>query len=465
MSEIPNSDYYLLSTFTKETVTRYNQNITIFTDIFIIYTIIIAIYLYCRDKKWYRRIYVDSITGGYSYERFREEYEKMENPKALIVLDIHNFDLMNKYYSNDFCLDLLKKLYGILMNNLAEKGCCTRKFDDCFIVCLNYDHEREILSYIKKVDHQFKDSVKVDFNISLDYGIYKCGDEELSAAETKAVVTWKNVKKMPNNYYAFYEEEKLNTILENNILLTKLEKALADSKLDIYFQAKYDVKTKKIIGSEALLRWRDDDGSFISPQRFIPIAEETGFVTKIDSYVLNKVCSILASLKKEGLKPGTVSINVSRNKLGEEGMVHEYASIFKKYNISKEEIELEITEGTVLADDEVVHRVIQELIQKNFSILIDDFGTGYSSISMLKNLQMKGIKIDRAFVIDETKKGKEILKYVVTLAKGLNLETIAEGVEEESQYKYLKELGCDGIQGYYFSKPMPLEEYKKLLKK
>ena len=140
-----------------------------------------------------------------------------------------------------------------------------------------------------------------------------------------------------------------------------------------------------------------------------------------------------------------------------------YFSQLKKYKISKKEIELEITEGTILSENQLVHTAIEALIQRNFGILIDDFGTGYSSISMLKNLQMKGIKIDRAFVMDETKKGKEILKYVVTLAKGLNLETIAEGVEEESQYKYLKELGCDGIQGYYFSKPMPLKEYRELL--
>ena len=430
---------------------------------FILYSGLILGYLFYRDKKWYKRVYEDTITRGYSGEKFKVEYDKIDTTKALIVMDINQFSLLNKHYGYEYCSKILKEVYDVLDDNLKNKGFCYRELDDRFIICLTYKRKSEIIHFIERIDSKIKETLALDFGISLAYGICECKDETLVDAESKALAAWKNVKKFPGQNYAFYEEEKLNLMIENRILLDKLEKALKENKLSIYFQAKYDVKTKKIIGSEALLRWQDDDGSFISPQRFIPSAEETGLVTKIDSYVLNQVCSILASLKKEGLNPGMVSINVSRNKLGEKDMVKEYETVLKKYKISKKEIELEITEGTVLSENQLVHTSIETLIHENFGILIDDFGTRYSSISMLKSLQMKGIKIDRAFVMDETKKGKEILKYVVTLAKGLNLETIAEGVEEESQYKYLKELGCDGIQGYYFSKPMPLNEYRELL--
>lgn len=438
--------------------------LSLFIMLFLIFIVGVVIYCYLKEKKWNKLFYVDPITEGFSYEKFKEEYEKDQDTKSIIIIDINNFDLINKHYGYELINKILKKTYNCITSFLKDRGFCSRKLDNCFIISLNTHKTYEIVSFIEKVDSTIKNSFDIDFGVSINCGVYKGAKTTLEDAEMKAMTALNDAKKNPNQFYEFYEEDKLNILLENKILLDKLEKALKEDKLDIYFQAKYDVKTKNIIGSEALLRWKDDDGNFIPPSRFIPSAEATGLVTKIDSYVLNKVCAIIADLKNESLKPGMVSINVSRNKLDEENMVEEYSNVFKKYNLTKKEIELEITEGTVLSDDHIVHNVIKKLIQKNFCILIDDFGTGYSSISMLKNLQMKGIKIDRAFIIDETKKGKEILKYVVSLAKGLNLETIAEGVEDEAQYNYLKQLGCDEIQGYYFSKPMPLDEYRELLK-
>ncbi len=441
------------------------QNENAFKIVFLLSLFFVIGYFFYQEKKWYMKIYKDPITKGDSYAKFEDNYNKLKGLKALIVMDIGNFGLLNKYYGYEFCNELLNKIYIILENSVNKRGFCARKIDDRFFICFSYHQKKEIENLVNKIDSTLKKELNISLGISFTYGICECHNDSLIHAELKTVMAWKNAKKSSNDFYAFYEEDKINDLLKNKILLVKLENALNNDKLDIYFQAKYDVKNKKIIGSEALLRWKDENGNFISPQTFIPSAEETGFITKIDSYVLHKVCAIVSKLKEDGLNPGTVSINVSRNKLSEESVITEYAKTFEKYKLSKKEIELEITEGTVLSEDQKVHKAIQELIKENFSILIDDFGTGYSSISMLKNLRMKGIKIDRSFVIDETKKGKEILKYVVTLAKGLNLETIAEGVEKESQYKYLSELGCDGIQGYYFSKPMPLDEYKELLKR
>ena len=145
-------------------------------------------------------------------------------------------------------------------------------------------------------------------------------------------------------------------------------------------------------------------------------------------------------------------------------MVEEYEEIMKKYNITKEEIELEITEGTILSDNTIIQKVIKKIKKSKFKILVDDFGTGYSSISMLKSLDIDGIKIDRSFIIDESEKGKEILKYVIKLGKSLNLNLTAEGVETQEQLDYLKKLNCDIIQGYYFSKPLEIEQFKKFVK-
>lgn len=426
--------------------------------------IYIAVDNYHYRKKLYNILYVDPVTKGYSYEKFKIEYEKIQNKKALIVMDIENFKLLNKLYGYEKSNHILMQISTILEKNLKDRGFSARQNDDRYMLCLPYKSHKEIILTITKIYEEIKNIKNYDFVLNTFFGIYECQEETIETAQTKAVIAWNNAKKN-KNLYVFYEENDVIQMIENKKLLDRLLKAVENQKLEIYFQPKYEMHTKKIIGSEALLRWIDEEEKIISPQNFIPIAEQSGFITTIDSYVMEKVCKIIATLKKEGYNLGFVSINVSRKKLEEEGFISEYEGILNTYGLSKRDVELEITEGAVLSENKVVNNSIKKLISKDFSILIDDFGTGYSSVSMLKNIKVKGIKIDRSFVIDESEKGKEILKYVISLAHKLDLETIAEGVEESSQYEYLKSLKCDYAQGYYFSKPLPLKEYKKMLEK
>ena len=273
-----------------------------------------------------------------------------------------------------------------------------------------------------------------------------------------------NIAKNDRNiFYTIYEDKMVYDMVESKTILDKLINAVENDLLEIYLQPKFDCKTNKMIGSEALLRLKENN-KFISPAVFIPIAEETGFITTIDSYVFEKVCKIINEFKSNNIFIGPVSINVSRKKIEQFNLVEEYEEIMKKYNIKKDEIELEITEGTILSDNTIIQKVIKKIKKSKFKLLVDDFGTGYSSISMLKSLDIDGIKIDRSFIIDETEKGKEILKYVVKLGKSLNLSLTAEGVETKEQLDYLKKLNCDIIQGYYFSKPLAIEDFKKFIK-
>lgn len=469
---IDGKDWYLLTiVLAKEISKTYFQFIptTLYflffvMCLFLLLLIYIALDNYHYRKKLYHILYVDPVTKGYSYEKFKIEYEKMKAKKALIIMDIENFKLLNKLYGYENSNTILMQISNILEKNLKEHGFCARQNDDRYIICLSYKNHKEIVTTITKIYEEIKNIKDYDFVLNSVFGIYKCQDESIQTAQTKAVIAWNNAK-ANKNFYVFYEENDVIQMIENKKLLDRLLEAVENKKLEIYFQPKYEMHTKKIAGSEALLRWREEDGKMISPQNFIPIAEQSGFITTIDSYVMDTVCKIIATLKKEGYNLGYVSINVSRKKLEEEGFISEYENILKAHGLSKKDIELEITEGAVLSEDKVVNNSIKELISRGFNILIDDFGTGYSSVSMLKNIKVKGIKIDRSFVIDESEKGKEILKYVISLAHKLDLETIAEGVEENSQYEYLKSLKCTYAQGYHFSKPLPLEEYKKKLQK
>ena len=466
------NDWYILTVVPISTVdTIYNEImsstllITIYlVIIFLIIFLTISLILYFKNKKLYNVIYKDKLTGGYSYEKFKEEYDKLKNNKSLIIFDINNFKLLNTLYGYEVSNEVLNKIYNIL-NNINKDGFNCRKTADHFLVCLKHRGEKTILNYVNKIYNNVR-QIKIkdsDFVLTSTFGIYESlYDEEFEIAENKAIIAWKIAKNDRNIFYSIYEDKMVYDMVENKTILDKLINALENNLLEIYLQPKFDCKNNKMIGSEALLRLKENN-RFISPALFIPIAEETGFITSIDSYVFEKVCKIIKNLKKENFFIGPVSINVSRKKIEQYNLVEEYEEIMKKYGINKEEIQLEVTEGTILSDNKIIQQVMKKIKKAKFKILVDDFGTGYSSISMLKNLDIDGIKIDRSFIIDETEKGKEILKYVVKLGKSLNLSLTAEGVETKEQLEYLKKLNCDIIQGYYFSKPLSVEEFKKFV--
>lgn len=428
-----------------------------FISLIVILCIFIVITYYKYDKKINRILYAD-------YEKFKIEYKRCNDKKAIIMMDMDNFKLLSRLYGYENSNKVLLEISRILEKELKNSGFFARIADDRYIICITYKNYKEIISKIMKIYKNIKNIKNYDFVINTVYGIYRCNNEEIEEAQNRAVFAWNNAKKN-QQIYTFYEENETIEMIENKKLLDNLSKNIDNQKLEIYFQPKFEINTKKIIGAEALLRWRDETGKMISPSDFIPVAEQFGYITTIDTYVMKKTCKIISELKKQGYDTGVISINVSRKKLEEENFIKEYETILKSYGLTKKDIEFEITEGTVLSSDKVINKTIKHLVSKKYQVVIDDFGTGYSSISMLKNIKVKGIKIDRSFVIDESETGKEILKYVISLAKKLNLQTIAEGIEEDTQYKYLKSLHCYGGQGFYFSKPLSLDDYKETIEK
>ena len=290
-------------------------------------------------------------------------------------------------------------------------------------------------------------------------------NESIDNLENKAIIAWKNIKNDNYTYYGLFDDKILNTMVDNKKILDKLINAMENDKLEIYYQPKYDTISRKIVGAEALLRFRDNNGHMISPGIFIPIAEESGFITVIDNYVFEKVCMDINKLKEKNIYTVPISINLSRKKLEEGNFVKNYLKIIKENKISVSDIEIEITEGTILADNKSIKHSVKELKRAGFNILVDDFGTGYSSISTLKDLDIDEIKVDRSFITDDSEKSKEIVKYVFNLATALKVKTTAEGVETKEQYNMLKKLNCNTIQGYYFSKVITLIELEMLLEK
>ena len=249
--------------------------------------------------------------------------------------------------------------------------------------------------------------------------------------------------------------------IDEIIQLKELESALENKELTIYIQPIYNYKKQKIVGGETLVRWIKDN-EIVPTQAYIEIAEKTGFIVELDSYVFEETCKRIKELKKDGIKTDIITVNMSRNTVNQEDTISKYESILKKYGVSKDEIEIEISEREMEADSNFNDNVNE--LSKHFSIAIDDFGTGSSAILLLSNKNIKTVKIAREFVINQTKSGKTLLENIIRMIDDADFPIIAEGIETKKQRDYIQEKGCLMGQGFYFAKPMNFDSFLELLK-
>ncbi|MEG1028019.1 MAG: EAL domain-containing protein, partial [Oscillospiraceae bacterium] len=240
--------------------------------------------------------------------------------------------------------------------------------------------------------------------------------------------------------------------------------ALEKRQFQVHFQPKFDVKSNKPYGAEALVRWIDPEKGMIFPGDFIPIFERNGFISKLDFYVWDCVCQNISKWNSQGKTPMPVSVNVSRVNLYNPNLVDVFLELIKKYNIPAWQLNLEITESAYTQNTELVLQTTEKLQKNGFVVMMDDFGNGYSSLNILKNIPVDVLKIDTKFLPEKNDiRAERILASVIKMAKCIGIPVIMEGVETKEQTSFLESLDCDYIQGYYFARPMPLEEYEDLM--
>ena len=392
-------------------------------------------------------------------ENIKVRYDILSGKKAIINANIDNFSLLKLYY-NDNGKEITKKIYKIIKDNVSYYG-FVKKYIGYYVILEKYDNKNELIGLVNRINSEtqqlFDDGM---FSISLSFGIQLCRDGDFESNENKATIACNNAKKEQMNLYNFYNDEDAeNEILEKQIL-DQLVKSLQNNEFEVFFQPKYDNAENKIVGSEALARLVHN-GEVIPAKDFINVAEKYNFTAALDKFVLIEVCKKINELKKEKLPFNVISVNVSRNTLCEKSIIEYYENVLKKYDIDKKDIELEITERNENGNVSSTFKV-KELCKK-FNVSIDDFGIGNSSLSVLRESKVKTIKIDRAFVIDETPSGRKILDTIIDLINGLGFKMVAEGIETKSQEDYLKERGCTTVQGYLHYKPLSFDEYKNAL--
>ena len=391
--------------------------------------------------------------------------DMQDHPFALLFLDVDAFTEVNDSYGHRFGDELLIRITQMLQMLFPDDTFISRTGGDEFIILLSCQKDKNVIhatiSSLINILNNPLHIEEVDLYITASIGIAMYPNDATSAEELlqKADAAMYNAKNLGRNTYSFYNVQFTQKALYHTTLATRLKKAMQNNELELYFQPQIDATTEKLVGLEALLRWNTSE-EMISPAIFIPIAEESGLILQLGEYVLTRGCQIAAQWEREGLLYGRIAINVSAHQLTHIDFQMTLDRIIHETKCSPSLIELEITESSIIKDPKKMIALLKTIKAKGFDISLDDFGTGYSSLSYLKNLPIDKLKIDISFVrnITHEPKNQTIVKTIIALAKGLDISVLAEGVETEKELEFLRQNGIDSIQGYYYHKPMPIEE-------
>ncbi|WP_297963555.1 bifunctional diguanylate cyclase/phosphodiesterase [uncultured Anaerovibrio sp.] len=412
----------------------------------------------------------DSATGLFNREAFCIRAADMmtdypDKSFDILRINIERFKIINEIFGEQQGDKLLNYLAGF-MKSIDMKLCLSaRLYADNFVMCFEArEGEAEKLIYTMQI---VANSFEISHHTVLTFGLYHVDDMSIpvSTMIERANMALNQVKGNHVTPYCVYDDKMRNQMLLEQMIVNEFDSALEHGGFKLFLQPKYDLRTEQIIGSEALVRWIKEDGSSVVPSLFIPVLERNGSVYAVDRYIWEETCKSLRRWTDSGKLVKPVSVNVSRIDLYDPDLISFLVGLTQKYDIPKNLLELEITESAYTDDPKMIMEVTERLQNEGFVILMDDFGSGYSSLNMLKDIHIDILKLDMGFLrsTDQTGRGGNILSAVVQMAKSLNLHTIAEGVETREQVDFLKSIGCYWVQGYYYSKPIPVEEFEKLI--
>ena len=414
--------------------------------------------------------YIDPITGLGNYNAYlarTKEKLEMNGKKTIIILDIDKFKSFNKKYGHNKGNELLKRVGEEIKKSIRKTDIVCRLANDVFGIFLvgkvNVENIAERLN--KKISRI--DIGNIWYNLRISMGVYICDKEEKNVQSMidKAIIAHDSIKGKYHVQYGVFTEAFEQKMIRESEIENMMEEAINNKEFEVYYQPQISSKTEKIEGAEALVRWEKDENE-ISPSEFIPIFEKNYFIIKLDEYVYDRVCENIQEMKKEFKEIPKISVNISKESLLEKDFLEKYMKITEQYGISPNEMEIEITERTTVDTNIDMKEILEKVKKEGFSIAIDDFGTGYSSLNMLEMLPIDTLKIDKTFIdkINKNNNSINLLEIILLISKKLNLKVVAEGVEKSEQVLYLKKVNCDFLQGYYYAKPLTLENLKRYIK-
>ena len=432
---------------------------------------IIALY---ENNSIIRSAEKDELTGLYTKEFFFEyirQFEVFDGSKSMdaIVVNIEHFHTVNEMYGRETGDAVLRKTGEILVKRFGEGDCIGCRTDaDSFYLYVNhsdnYDNLSDELSNALSENDAFP---KVRYRI----GIYQDVDKNVPAEDSfdYAKIACDKIRGDYTKHILCYSQEMSDKDVYNERLIRDIESSIVNKDFIVFYQPKYGIQGEKpcLKSAEALIRWKHPELGMISPGEFIPLFEKNGLIQKLDRYVWEEAAVQIGKWKDKFGVTVPVSVNVSRVDVYDPEFENILEDILKKAGITSRELMLEITESAYSEDADGLIRLINNLRTKGFRIEMDDFGSGYSSLNMITTIPIDVLKMDMKFIknMNKDEKSLKLVELVVDIAKFLGVPVVAEGVEDEVQLNTLKEMGCDLIQGYYFSKPVPPEEFEAFIEK
>lgn len=462
---------------------NYDTLTTVFFAIMFCITILFTLlflYIYHIIKKGREEIlrlaYYDTLTGAYNRNKFILEMPKLlKNPSgyAFVVMNINGFKFVNEFYGYDAGDMLLKHIASVFSRGIGSQELFYRDNADRFGIIMRFTDKDALIERLKDFQeqiHDFKLSQNQNYHILCNFGVRiiegpaSARPRDYDGIMDHALLALNSVKGNEVDSIAFYDNDLHQKAIKQTLIESRMWSALDNHEFIMYLQPKYDLKTGRIHSAEALVRWRTADGTMIYPDEFIPVFERNGFITRLDMYMLEEACRHQAVWKAKGYSLIPVSVNQSRVFFYDAEYLDKFQEIINQYEVDPSLIILEVTEGIAMTNLEQIKDVITRLHDMGFCISMDDFGSGYSSLNILKELPIDELKLDRVFLADTENPGRSesIMRNIIRLAAELSITTVAEGVETSAQADLLKSISCDIAQGYYFSRPMPAEEFTRL---
>jgi diguanylate cyclase (GGDEF)-like protein len=419
-----------------------------------------------------RTLLLDKLKTFLGKKRQNKEYA------ALLFLDINHFKKVNETYGHDVGDHLLQQVVKRVDDNIDSHEIFARVTGNKFVILLpSLDIDQELSEemtskYIRKINDVFITPFNLsgdEYHVNFTIGIVLFNDIDVSAYDLlkRAETAMYEAKKSARGTSQFYQSSMSQETHEMLMLENDIHKAIRNDEFIVYYQPQLDIQQNKIIGAEALIRWNHPKKGFLSPGLFIPIAEESGTIIKLEEWIIDKAFSEIKDLSQrwDNFMLDHIAINISTVHFLQPHFVEKLMLKVNKYGVKPEWIELEITESGIMRNIADAARKIKELKSFGFTFAIDDFGTGYSSLSYLKELPVDIVKIDQSFVMNmhKSKGDATIIEAVIAIAEMFNFKVLAEGVEDKETLEALKKLNCDTYQGYYAHKPMPIKDFEKLL--
>ena len=417
--------------------------------------------------------YTDQLTGAVSFARFTQlvrMYAHKNNDYSLVSLNLRRFKFMNEILGRDKSDDFLCRIVNCIKPMLKKDEIICRDSADVFYMLLIGTDENVISNRIHAIFNSIRQNTK-DFCYEYEFccGVISNSTYSFEQMLTNVMFALAQSKEMASENICFFDEEVHKKKEFENFVESNMQQALDSNCFEMVLQPKVDLDTNLVVSAEALVRWKLEDGTYLPPSSFVGIFEKNRFCSKLDFYMLRKAIQQIRKWIDMGIHPVNISVNQSKIVFYHENYISELKSLLKEYDVSASYITLEVLESTVIEDFKLFNQILSEVKKLGFSVSLDDFGSGYSSLNVLSKLDIDELKIDRIFLHTdselENKKTKWILEAIINIAKKSNIRVVVEGVESIEDDRFIRCIGANVGQGYYYSRPLAIDAFNDLIHK